>query len=158
MEQAIKNLIKNIAQKMGKKWDISAQSISSEIYGPTVRKAMEVADSKNGAFFIKEGLMHNAEVGHKAIFSISAPKADPEDYIRDWVNIEIGGLRWDPDGFRHYDSMYSFPEANSLSGSEYFEETVKVAALAPKIIKDFERILTEVKASEHAKNIKKLGL
>jgi len=158
MEQAIKNLVKNIAQKMGKKWDISAQLISSEIYGPTVRKVQEKHTHILGEYFIAAGMLHSAHRGEKVIFTVSVPKDDTEEYIQDWIQIEISGLSWDPDCFRHDSPMYSFPEAKTGNSRENFEDVLKVTNAAPKIIKDFEKILGEVKASEHAKNMKKLGL
>ena len=157
MNEMLEQFVLVLAEKMGKKYDVTASLTWTETFGPTVRAVENIEDPKNGAWYISTGTIHESTCGHKAIFTVSVPKNDVEDYVMEWVTIEVPRLDWDPDGFRHRGPLYKLPRS-VLVYAEDLEETLQVSKAAPEIIKDFQSILEEVKASEHTSNMKELGL
>jgi hypothetical protein len=156
MNEMLEQFVLIIAERMGKKYDVTAQLTWTDTFGPTVRKVENICDPNGGAYYVSTGTLHEDTSGHRAVFTISLPKDDVEDYITEWFKIEIKRLNWDPDGFRHGDPLYWLPEPAAMDRHD-FEAMIEMMKAGSEIAKDFEEILWETKFLEHQKALAELG-
>ena len=157
MNEMLEEFVQAVAYKMGLKYDVTAQLTWTDTFGPTTRKVENTSDHKGGAYYVARGILHEDTAGHKAVFTVSLPKDDIEDYITEWFKIEVKNLNWDGDGFRHSEPRYHLPDPASMDASE-LETIIKMVKASENIAEDFRQILEETKSVEHKKAMDEFGL
>jgi len=148
MNEMLEQLIQEIGFQMGKKYDVTVNLTWTDTYGPTTRKVENTSDHKGSAYYVARGILHEDTAGHKAVFTVSLPKDDIEDYITEWFKIEVKNLNWDGDGFRHSEPRYYLPDPASMDASE-LETIIKMVKASEDIAKEFEQILANAKRTVH---------
>ena len=148
MNEMLEQLIQEIGFQMGKKYDVTVNLTWTDTFGPTVRKVENISDPKMNAYYVSSGILHENSCGHRAVFTVSMPKDDVEDFITEWFKIELKNLNWDGDGFRNSEPRYYLPDPASMDASE-LAAIIEMVKASEDIAKEFEEILANAKRTVH---------
>lgn len=147
MNEMLEEFVQAVAYKMGLTYDVTASLTWTDTFGPTVERVEKEGETMMGDFYLTNGLLHSDHCGHKATFTISVPGQHQDGFIMNWLKIEITNLDWNGNGITHDDPTYSLPELSSKYNKMEFREGLKLAETSVQIIKGFDIVLEDIKAS-----------